>query len=58
MKTSIKVLTRNNGSEKKSVQPYRLWSDAGVKVLGPLAKPVGYVLNTVGDLLRIQGNIC
>lgn len=34
---------------------YRLWDEGGVKELGFLAKPVGFVLNTVGDLLRIQG---
>ena len=35
---------------------YRLWNENGVSSLGILAKPVGFVLNIVGDLLRIQGD--
>ena len=35
---------------------YRLWNENGVASLGILAKPVGFVLNIVGDLLRIQGD--
>lgn len=35
---------------------YRLWDETtGILALGPLGKPVGKVLNVVGDLLRIQG---
>jgi hypothetical protein len=34
---------------------YRLYDENGVSSLGVLAKPVGFVLNIVGDLLRIQG---
>ena len=38
------------------VNAYRLWDSDGITSLGPiLAKPVAYVLNTVADLLRIQG---
>jgi hypothetical protein len=40
----------------RSLSEYRLYDSDGVKILGFLAKPVGFVLNIVGDLLRIQGS--
>lgn len=48
-KEYVKMINDNN-------LRYRLWDNEGIPELGILAKPVGYILNVVGDLLRIQGD--
>lgn len=48
-KDRVKVVSGNG-------TPYRLWDAQGIITLGVLGKPVGFILNIVGDLLRIQGN--